>query len=132
MRELRINRLLAASGAVYMVCGVGLLFAPQEIAEAAGGEPGRALTALLQVLGSALFGFAMLNWANRYARTEGVLGRPLVLANFAHAGSAALLTAKAAALPPRSTPLVVAAVVYGLLAIGFGARLFGRPSPAGE
>jgi serine/threonine protein kinase len=83
---------------------------------------------LLQVLGSALFGFAMLNWLNRHSRIGGIFGRPVVAANLAHAGSAALLLGKVvkrAEFPPL---LVFMLAAYAVLAIAFAVKFFVQPA----
>jgi len=128
----RPNPLLTASAILYFVAAVPLLFAPQELLGWAGdGEtPGR--VAVLQVLGSALFGYAMLNWANRYARVEGIFGRPLLIANLAHAASAALLLLRVAIETKFVAVVAVPTAIYLLLAIAFGARLFRAPRPDGD
>jgi hypothetical protein len=128
----RPNPLLTASAVLYFVAAVPLLFAPQELLAWAGdGEtPGR--VAVLQVLGSALFGYSMLNWANRYARVEGIFGRPLLIANLAHAASAALLLLRVSIETKFAPVVAVPTALYALLAVAFGARLFRSPRPDGD
>ena len=122
--------LLVASAAVYLVAGIALLFAPAELLAAAG-EPASILpVAVLQVLGSALFGFAMLNWMHRHSTVGGIFGRPLVMANLAHAGSAALLLARPPVERDPAVVLLVALGIYAVFAIGFGSRLFVTPRAA--
>jgi hypothetical protein len=119
--------LLFASAAVYFAAGLLLLFAPEESLELCGVPTTLLDVALLQVIGSALFGFAMLNWLSRHTRIGGIFGRPLVAANLAHAGSAALLLAHLARRSNLAAPLAVALALYGALAIGFGIRLVRPP-----
>jgi hypothetical protein len=83
--------------------------------------------ALLQVVGSAVFGFSMLNWMSRYTRIGGIYGRPLVIANLAHAASAALLLGKAAGRVGFPVAVMVPLGIYALLAVGFGIALFSGP-----
>ena len=123
----RPNLLLTASAAVYFAAAVPLLFAPDELLAFAG-EPASGLdAALLQVVGSAFFGFSMLNWMSRYTRTGGIYGRPLVIANLTHAASAALLLGKAASREGFPVAVMVPLGIYALLAVGFGAALFSSP-----
>jgi hypothetical protein len=128
----RPNPLLTASAVLYFVAAVPLLFAPQELLAWAGdGEtPGR--VAVLQVLGSALFGYSMLNWANRHARVEGIFGRPLLIANLAHVASAALLLLRVSIEAKFAPVVAVPTALYALLAVAFGARLFRSPRPDGD
>ena len=123
----RPNPLLLTSALLYFVAAIALLFAPRELASLAGAAGGSGQDALLQVLGSALLGFSMLNWSNRYSRLGGILGRPLILANLAHAATAALLLVRVAVAPPIVATLVGATIVYAGLAIAFGAVLFRDP-----
>ena len=124
---MKSNLLLSGSAALYFAAGVPLLFAPGELCELASGacDEGHALT--LQALGAALFGFAMLNWMNRFTRVGGILGRPLLVANLAHVASAFLLLVRPALAAPRSPYLLAATAGYLLLAIAFGSRLFVAP-----
>ncbi len=127
----RPQPLLAASAAIYFAAGATLLFLPQEILAFAGTPENPLNVGLLQVLGSAVFGFAMLNWMTRHSRLGGIFGRPVVVANTAHAASAALLLGKLALRPPLSAPFLAVAALYALLAIGFGFYMFGR-GPSNE
>ena len=123
----RPSLLLLGSAVVYFAAALPLLFAPEETLAFAGVAASTLDTALLQVLGAAVFGFAMLNWLNRYSRIGGIFGRPVVAANLAHAGSAALLlgkVAKSAAFPPL---LVTVLAVYAVMAIAFAIKFFVQP-----
>jgi len=127
----RPHPLLAASAAAYLVAAVPLLFAPEETARALGAVPDGGRVALLQVIGSALLGFAMLNWSSRFSRLGGVYGRPLVLANLAHAATAFLLLVKPATGDLSDLAVVVPTVAYLVLAVAFGSRLFVNPAVSG-
>ena len=125
------NILLTVAAILFFGAGVSLLFAPEEISCLAGGPPSIAVQVLLQLVGSALFGFALLDWTARYSRTDGIFGRPLVLANLGHTSSAALLLGRYAIRDSVTTPLVAAAALYSVLALAFGYQLFsGRPPAA--
>ena len=87
---------------------------------------------LLQVIGSAIFGFAMLNWLNRYSRVGGIFGRPVVAGNLAHAGTAALLLGHVGARTSFSTLLTVVLVLYGSLALAFGFTFFVQPTTVAD
>lgn len=75
------NLLLTFSAAVYFVAAIPLLFAPAELCRYFDAGAGEGYNVLLQALGSALLGFAMLNWSNRFSRLGGVFGRPIIMAN---------------------------------------------------
>ncbi|HEV7667383.1 MAG TPA: hypothetical protein VGS22_02585 [Thermoanaerobaculia bacterium] len=124
----RPNPLLLGSAVLYFAAALPLLFAPDELLAYAGVAPSILDAALLQVIGSAIFGFSMLNWMNRFGVIGGIYGRPVVTANFAHAGTAALLLGHIARRVPFSIPLVAVVVAYGVLAVAFGTRLFTAPT----
>ena len=127
----RPTLLLVASAALYAAAAIPLLFAPAELLRLGGAAETPLAIGLLQVLGSALFGFAMLNWMQRFSRIDGIFGRPLVVANLAHAGSAALLLAKAAVGAAPSPLLLAALVAYAVLGVAFGFRMFAAPAAPG-
>ncbi|MGH9456983.1 MAG: hypothetical protein ACRD2J_05010 [Thermoanaerobaculia bacterium] len=124
------NLLLTGSSIIYLAGAIPLLFAPAELLAFAGAAPTAVGSALLQVVGAANLGFAMLAWMTRYATIGGIFGRPIVVAHLAYTASAALLLLSAVRRAP-APPLAWGAVgIYALLAIGFGARLLGGPSGA--
>ena len=126
------NGLLSLSAATYFAAAIPLLFAPEETSALLGGSVAAGQIAILQVLGSALLGFALLNWSNRYSQLGGIYGRPLVLANLAHAMTAFLLLVRAAARDPGFLPVALPTAVYLLLALAFASRLFVAPRPDTE
>jgi hypothetical protein len=123
----RPSPLLLASAVVYFAAAIPLLFAPDELLAFAGAAPLALDAALLQVVGSAVFGFSMLNWMSRYTRIGGIYGRPLVIANLTHAASAALLLGKTASRGGFPVAVTVPLGIYALLAVGFGIAMFSGP-----
>lgn len=128
----RPNLLLLGSAVLYFLASLPLLFAPEELLRYAGATVSTLNTSLLQVIGSAIFGFAMLNWMNRFGVIGGIYGRPVVIANLTHAATAALLLGKIALRAPLSAPLTAALVVYGVLAVAFGFKLFAAPKSSAQ
>ncbi len=128
----RLSLLLVVSAVIYFAAALPLLFAPEEVLTFAGAPTSILDRTLLQVLGSAIFGFAMLNWLNRYARVGGIFGRPVVASNLAHAGTAALLLGKVASRASFSTPLTVVLLLYGSLALAFGFTFFVQPTTVAD
>jgi hypothetical protein len=126
----RPSLLLVLSAVFYFAGALALLFAPEELLTLAGAPPSTLDTALLQALGSALFGFAMLNWMSRHSRIGGIFGRPILVANLAHTASAALLLGHIAIRASLSAPLTVALTLYSALAVAFGLKLSARPTAA--
>jgi hypothetical protein len=123
----RPNLLLTVSALIYFAAAVPLLFAPDELLAFAGAPLSALDAGLLQVVGSAVFGFSMLNWMSRYTRTGGIYGRPLVMANLAHSASAALLLGKMASRAGFPVGVVVPLGIYAVVAVGFGIAMFSSP-----
>lgn len=114
---MRSRVILSLSAAVLAVLGAATLFAPYELAKAvdAGASPSSA--AMIQVAGSGLLAFAILNWMSRGNRIGGIYSRPLAVGNLLLFTSASLSIGKAVAassLPVIS--LLVCAVLGGLAA----------------
>ena len=119
------TRLLqTVSMAILGVCGVVGLLAPEVLLSAIS----MAFVTPhwpVQLLASAWLGLAMLNWSTRGFTLGGILGRPVVLANFAHYFVAAMSTVRPFLAGGRPGPTVVL-VVFGLLAVAYGYLLFAR------
>ncbi|MBZ0113294.1 MAG: hypothetical protein K8J08_12600 [Thermoanaerobaculia bacterium] len=127
----KANPLLAFSALAYGAGALPLLFMPEELMTATGAESNPISVTVLQLLAGALFGFAMLNWMSRYSRLGGIFGRPLIVANFAHAAIAVPALIRIVLAGDRSLPFMIAPGIYGLLLVGFGAKLFG-PTPVDD
>lgn len=101
--------------------GLVLLFAPEEVGPHLGLGGGDASLAV-QLFGSALAAFGMLNWAGRGAIYGGIYGRPIALGNF-------LLGVLVVTGLGRQAQGVGAWIVVGAFLIhtmGFASVLFGR------
>lgn len=123
------NLLLTVSAAVYLLAAIALLFAADELLPLAAGTASQLDVALLQLIGAALFGFAMLNWLSRYSMLGGIYGRPLVVANLAHTATAALMLGHLVLRQQPVSPwLAAATLAYAALGVAFGARLFLPPT----
>ena len=83
----------------------------------------------VQLLAAAWLGLATLNWSTRGFTMGGILGRPVLLANFAHYFIAAASTVRPVLAGGRPGPLAVL-VVFGLLAAAYGYLLL-APTPGG-
>src|SRR5690349_15712633 len=62
----RPNILVTATAIVYFVASIATIFAGEELLAAFQARRTVLELALIQLLGAALFGFAMLNWFHRY------------------------------------------------------------------
>lgn len=108
--------------------GIAGTFAPDEIATRLGvGTP-----LVIQLLGALLFAFAMVNWMARGSLIGGIYNRPIAVGNLTHFLIGALALAKAVMAGERRIAFVVAAGIYIVFAVGFGAVLFRSPVPPGK
>jgi hypothetical protein len=119
---------MTTSAVVMGVAGLAATFFPAELLLAAGQLPSRPAILLVQVIGALYLGFAVLNWMTRGYAIGGIYGRPLSMANLLHFLVAALAVIKLARVwhPPA---VVIAAFVYTLFAVAFGAMLVRAPDP---
>ncbi|MCB9377385.1 MAG: hypothetical protein H6511_01285 [Holophagales bacterium] len=129
---MHVNRLLAATAAVYALAGLALTFAPAEVATAAGLAISPEIVWLAQAFGAGLLALAWLNWLHRFTRTAGILGRSVVLPNLLFALALSLNGIAALRHGAAGERLFPAAIVFGILAIAFGSRLFVVTPAAGE
>lgn len=118
--------LLIASALVLGVLGVVASFLPLEVLTFLQPETDRRVEILVQLLGAALVGFAMLNWTAKGAPAGGIYGRPIVAANLVHFTVAGIALAKLAAVGELAAAGIALTVVYVLFALGFGMAMFGR------
>jgi hypothetical protein len=123
--------LLTASAIVLGVMGAATSFLPVEILSVVDAGSDRSVATLVQLLGAALFGFAMLNWMARGAPAGGIYGRPIVIGNLVHFSVAGIALAKVAAVGGMPRVGLVLAAVYAGFAIAFAAVMFG-PAPLGR
>jgi hypothetical protein len=116
------------STAVLGACGVTALFAPEvllsaiSMAQAVPHWP-------VQLLASAWLSLAMLDWMTRGFTMGGILGRPVLMANFTHYFIAAMVSVRPALGSGRPGPIGVVAI-FGVFAFAYAALLFGRTPSA--
>ena len=77
---------------VFAAVGTLLLFAPDEVSGALFARPGD--SALFQLVGAAMFGFASMSWIARGSLLGGIYGRAVVAGNQTHLTIGALILAK--------------------------------------
>ena len=122
------TRLLMRVSAVFMAAlGAAALFMPQEILLRYGAPDRGVLLLIVQAAGALYLGFAIMNWMLQGSLIGGIYNRPLALGNFLHFAVVALNLVKAAAAGPRIPEVLIAAVIYAVIALWFGAVLFTHP-----
>ena len=117
--------LLSASAIVLGIAGIAASFLPQEILRALAIEPAGLVPLLVQLLGAALFAFAMVNWTARGSLIGGIYNRAVALGNLTHFVVGGLALAKAAL--SQGGVVWVMAAVYLVFAIGFTMVFFRSP-----
>jgi len=126
-----LPRLIMSSSALALgASGLVASFAPDAVVSGLGGVRAPLLEALVQVLGAAHLGLAMLSWMSRHNVIGGIFGRPLVICHLTHALSGGLALGRALAnaslpVPPWAWCVVA---VYAALAVGFGALMIRHPA----
>jgi hypothetical protein len=119
--------LMSASALLLAIVGIAASFAPDEILRWSGTPSSPFLPLLVQVVGAAYLGFAVLNWMARHTLIGGIYGRPVLTANLLHFIPAGLASAKLVASVPAARALWPVALTYCVFAVGFGTLMFRHP-----
>lgn len=122
--------LMSASAVVLGTIGVLLSFLPEEILAYAGVNSTSFSPIILQLLGAAYLGFAMLNWMAKGNLIGGIYSRPVAIGNLMHFIVSGLALLKAAYASPTGTALWVAGAVYSIFSLLFFIIVFRHPIKA--
>ena len=121
------TRILMIASAIFLgAMGVAASFLPVEILTFLDPGINRSLATVVQLLGAALLGFAMLNWMAKAAPAGGIYGRPIVTANLVHFTVGGIALAKLAAVGDLPAAAIALAALYVIFALCFGVVMFGR------
>lgn len=112
---------LSASALLFGVTGLGMLFAPEDVARLLGLAAG---AVLVQLLGAALLGIAAMNWTARGMRLGGIYGRAVTAGNQMHAFIGAMVLVRFMFSTGAPAAMWVLTAVYGLTAVYFSWLLF--------
>jgi hypothetical protein len=115
--------IMTSTALLYATISIGLIFAPDEIMRLFGINDSVGLSLIVQLLGAAYFGFAMLNWMAKGAIIGGIYNRPIAIANLSHFLVGGLALIKVAfgnhhmflVLPIIACIYIIAAGVFGIL-----------------
>lgn len=118
--------LMTLSAVLMAIVGLAAAFFPREILQYMDAWEEVFEVGIMQVAGALYLSLATLNWTARTNVIGGLYGRPVVLANFMHAGIMTAILGKVA-LTTHSIELVSALTIYIIFAIWFGAVLFATP-----
>lgn len=126
--------IMAASAIVLGLAGIAASFGPHEILSALDVTPSAALPLLVQLLGAAFLGFAMLNWMAKDSLIGGIYNRPVAIGNLVHflVGALALVKFVIGGAGHAPTLTMAATAVYAVFTIAFATILFRSPVARAE
>ena len=119
--------LMTASALLLALLGLPCVFAPDIVLSRLTGTTSQAAELIVQVTGALYVGFSILNWMAKRSLIGGIFGRPVALGNLLHFVAAGLALLKAAPSIPTPQFIWPLAILYALLAIGFGLVIFREP-----
>jgi hypothetical protein len=120
---------MTTSSVFYGFIGIGLTFVPKEISEFFSTDLTQNSFLILQLLGAAYLGFAMLNWMTKNNLIGGIYSRPLALGNLAHFLISSLALIKITMQSENSFKIVLTlAVIYSVFTLFFGYVFMMNPS----
>lgn len=76
--------LMIASAVFFGIIGIGLTFLAKEVYGYLTTDINQTILIILQILGAAYLGFAMLNWMTKNNLIGGIYSRPLLVGNLIH------------------------------------------------
>jgi len=123
------TKLVMITSALFLgAIGIGLTFAPQEIAGLGSITCTKGLLLIMQLMGALYFSFAMLNWMAKGTIIGGIYNKPVAIGNFTHFFIGALALLKVI-LHNFNLPSVVYVLggIYIIFAILFGIIFFRHP-----
>ncbi len=121
----RTRLTMGASALVLLAHGIALLFAPDVVFRMFDFPAGPDGPAAAQLLGAALIGLGLMNWAGRNLVLGGIYGRPLLYGNFAHCFIGALVSLRAHLGGFGNGFFWIEVALYAGFAVLFGLFLFG-------
>ena len=120
--------LMIASAIFYGIIGIGLTFMPEEISEYMGMNINEFSLLILQILGAAYLGFAMINWMTKNNLIGGIYSKPLIIANLVHflVSSFALIKI-IGSIESHFKVLLVLTIIYSVFTLSFGLLFIKNP-----
>ncbi len=124
------TKILMTISAVFTgAIALSLTFFPQEIIAKLEIEETPIITVLFQILGALYFGFTLLNYMAKGSIIGGIYNKPIVIANFIHYVMTTLVLFKAfSSFTVQKNNLLVLAIIYAVLTLGFGYVFFNNPN----
>src|SRR3972149_9125091 len=107
------TKILMTSSSVLMgLLGIAALFFPGEILQALNQNETIISSLLVQMAGTLLFAFAMLNWMSRLNVIGGIYNRPVAIGNFTHFMVGGIFLFKKVAAGLNYTSVFILCAVY--------------------
>lgn len=122
---MKTKTLIMLSSISLLLCGIVLIFLPEEIASYFGASHNYSL--IFHTIGALYFGFGMLNWMARDQRIGGIYGRAITVGNFSHFFVGVIPLIKLTLRNPAELPVVLITLAYLLFAAAFGYLMFRTP-----
>ena len=119
---------MIASAVFFGLMGIGLSFLPEELYGYVSTEVNQISILMLQILGAAYLGFAMLNWMTRNNLIGGIYGKPLIIGNFVHfLVSFFALIKILGKIEHHFEIILVLTIIYAAFTLGFGFLFITNP-----
>jgi hypothetical protein len=122
MRKTYIAYFMTASAIILAICGIGLIFASEEVGNRLFGVTTNYLP--ISLCGGAMFSFGAMNWVARRSVLGGIYGRAVVAGNQAHFFIGSMILLRAAFNADFPWPTVVLLCLYALHALMFSYLMF--------
>ena len=125
--------LMTVSSIFLAITGIGLSFLPAEILFYVTGETSQTTIVLLQIMGAAYLGFALLNWMGKNLLMGGIYSRPVATANFMHFTVSAIVLLKFIfRVEDHFEFFLVLTILYCIFSVAFSMVLFRNPAKVGD
>lgn len=122
--------IMTVTAILFAAIGITLTFAPDYVMTLMGIAPNKGIELILQLLGGAYYGFAMLNWMAKGAIIGGIYNKPIAIANFVQFLIAGMALTRAS-FSNNGLPKIVGVLggFYIVCAITFWVMMSKHPEP---
>lgn len=111
---------MTASAVFLGLIGISLTFLPGEVAGYFSSDINLTSVLILQILGAAYLGLAMLNWMTRNNPIGGIYGKPLMIGNLVHFLVSALALIKIMGRIQNHFEIILAlTIIYSIFTLGY-------------
>jgi hypothetical protein len=110
---------MTAASLILAAAGVFALFVPDVVLSLVNTSVTAQLSALVQLMGTLYFGFAIMNWTAKDSAIGGIYARPVSLGNFGHFFAGGLLLLRYQFSNPFNLFIMILLILYVIFAILF-------------